>query len=387
MTTHQTHPLRPEAERVTTRGQWRVSLHRDVFALQDLFIHFERWGELTAFQSFGWVSTLAAAVRASGRGEPLFLVVDRDDFGPMLLLPLVRQRQRNLSRVTFLDFGVSDYNAPLLMPHAPLHPSETYELWRAIRAALPASDLVFFDKMPIAVGRQDNPIVRLDGAERMALTSAAIRLGRPWAEHRATLWCPKFRTDLDGKWRRLKKRADCRLEVAAGLRIEEIFDALVEQRRERFEVLGRHNILIDPVWRGFYRDLLDLEPPHDVARLFALRIDGEVIATLYGIVHGKAFHALLPTFRDGSWRNYSPGMQLFSLVMDWSIEQGLDVFDFTIGAERYKSQFGVTTFPLAEYVSASTAVGLPVMAAARGRAFVRSRPRLAAALKRVAGRP
>ena len=67
------------------------------------------------------------------------------------MLPLFAHRSGPLRVVRFADAGVSDYNAPVLGPDAPVDPAGAKALWKAIQTALGDADLVNFTKMPTEV--------------------------------------------------------------------------------------------------------------------------------------------------------------------------------------------------------------------------------------------
>src|SRR5450759_3425056 len=61
-----------------------------------------------------WHDTIGAARRT----QALFVaIVDAED-RPLMLLPLGIERRHGLRALTFLDGGVSDYNAPIVFPVA-----------------------------------------------------------------------------------------------------------------------------------------------------------------------------------------------------------------------------------------------------------------------------
>ena len=51
----------------------------------------------------------------------------------------------------------------------------------------------------------------------------------------------------------------------------------------------------------------------------------------------------MPTFAT-EWKSYSPGRLLLEYLIQWSIEQRLKVFDFTVGDEEYKKEWTRFTY-------------------------------------------
>lgn len=385
MTRQPMHPIRPAAIAARVVGDHRVTLHRGYAGLDEVWLDLARGGAGTVFQSPPWLLAFERAVTRDGRAETLSIVVDAVDGGrPVMALPLVRHHDRGLVAISFPDLAVADYGAPIIVPGA-LPAGEAFRaIWRVIVAMLRPADVLCFDKMPIEIAAGvANPLARLPEARRITLTASGVALGRPWSAARATLMSRPFLEDLDSKARRLAKRAPTRFRAVSDRDdIDRVFDALVAQRAARFAQIGAVDILADPVWRGFYRDLAR-DGAATGTRLFTLDVDGRPAATLLGFASRGTFHCMLPTFEQGTWKNYSPGLLAILSTMEWAAEQGFHTFDFTIGAERYKAEFGVSHRPMAELVVALSARALPRVAVARGRAFVRVRPRLASVARRL----
>ena len=67
-----------------------------------------------------------------------------------------------------------------------------------------------------------------------------------------------------------------------------------------------------------------------------MKLDGKVLSTHLGFYDNTIFYYVLPTFDLGPYEKYSPGRVLLQYLLQWSIDHGLFVFDFTVGDESYK---------------------------------------------------
>ena len=79
----------------------------------------------------------------------------------VLLLPLVKHREKGLSVISFADFGVADYNAPLIDPDHTFDPRATKALMQDIRKSLPSADLLKLEKIPELINKIKNPLCSL----------------------------------------------------------------------------------------------------------------------------------------------------------------------------------------------------------------------------------
>src|SRR3954452_4945743 len=72
----------------------------------------------------------------------------------------VHQAEMGLVVIEFADFGVTDYNAPLVSPALTLNAAQAQELWDDICHSLPAADIVLFDKVPETILGRSVPLVQ-----------------------------------------------------------------------------------------------------------------------------------------------------------------------------------------------------------------------------------
>ena len=103
-----------------------------------------------------WLHTIGAA-----RGTvPCFIVVKNEWGEPWLALALGIERRFGVRLLTFLDGGVNDYNAPLILSVRPSAISlGISDLVRQLCGVIPAFDVALFDKMPAEVLGRPNPLV------------------------------------------------------------------------------------------------------------------------------------------------------------------------------------------------------------------------------------
>jgi CelD/BcsL family acetyltransferase involved in cellulose biosynthesis len=214
------------------------------------------------------------------------------------------------------------------------------ELWQRILHALPPADVVRFEKMPAAFSGAANPLHTLDDTRSMSIESwhVALPKTRPEYDNRLT---STFLKELRRKGRRVDGRGKSAL-VHAGDSDEalRIFDALARMRTERFAELGRDNVLAVPALRAFYEAVIVESWSEGFTSLDALEVDGEIVAALFALRHAGTYSLLLSAFLGGEWKSASPGNVVLDRMATHLIESGVRVFDFTIGNENYKRDFG-----------------------------------------------
>src|SRR6185369_16878767 len=83
----------------------------------------------------------------------------------------------------------------------------------------------------------------------------------------------------------------------------------------------------------FHRDAASALLSHDALRLYGLRLDARIIASLYAFHHGRCTYYYLSGF-DPEFRQYSPGTILVAHAIHEAIGEGDVAFDFLRGREE-----------------------------------------------------
>lgn len=359
---HVTGAVRPVSQTpAVERRAHVVRLLRSLDEAVALWRQLQADGRSSVFQRVeafeAWAQTIAPA-----HGAEWFVaaVLDGTTHAPLMLLPLTRVRHGGLTFIEAADLGVCDFNGPVAAMRFQPSLCEMKAIWAEIRGLLPAADILRLTKMPDEIGGLPNPLLQLRAAHKIKLSNFKTPLQtdeQPWS----FLSLPeKLRADLSARMRKLSKRGTVEFRVAeTSAEANRYFDAMVSQRAARCSAMGRSNILDCPAHQRFYRRLLTLGSVAGLGCIQALLLDGEVIATGYGLLGQQGFAMIFPTFRAEGLRNYSPGMLLFVESMQWASRKGLAYYDFTIGGEEFKLTLGAQEFPLFEHLEALSLRGLP----------------------------
>lgn len=359
---------------LSSSGRFQVDLCHDLALIDDDWRTLEQHGLCTAFQTRAWLHPFYRVV-APGLGlRPAFLrVTDADNGAPMLLFPLVQKRCLGVSVLQYADAGVSDYNAPLVAHGFQPSDAEWAALWRTLMAWPGLGTVFHMQKAPLAIGGRGNPLLASGEAfARMGFNAWGLALPATMAAYEASAFTASFSKDLAMRQRRLGRKGAVVFALAETPEARRAaFDALVEQRRQRFFETGRTNVLDDALFRRFY-EAASVESPGEVVRLFTVQVDGTIVAVLLALDHGGARHVVMPTFAAGEWRNCSPGNLLIRMSIERSIAEGLRYFDFTIGDEAYKASFGARAEPMFTLMRPLTPLGHAVAGARSGARLVRA---------------
>lgn len=382
---------RPQARRTSfaRASAWRVTL------LEDWGLAAPRWqaareagAVATAFQLAEWLESFYAAIQCDAGLEPLIAwIEDRESGAFAMALPLLRYRKGSAVRIGFADLGMSDFNAPLLGPAAPQTHREALAAWKALRAALPSTDLVQFDKMPPRVEGRINPLALVGGVRSSAVNGNLVDTGADFEAWRGSL--PRVvRKELQRSWRVFNRRPGVSFELVEdpqeGLRV---LAAMEVQQRARLAELGEPYKLGDRVPATLYRNVLAQHLASGFAALGVLKAQGEVVAGLLGIREGDTLVLIRLTHAGQEWSNCSPGRLVISRMMTAMHARGVHRFDLSIGNFVYKRRFGAVRQRLVDVSAPHSLRGVPAHLRLIAGALLRRYPKLRRDVRRMLGKP
>jgi CelD/BcsL family acetyltransferase involved in cellulose biosynthesis len=99
------------------------------------------------------------------------------------------------------------------------------------------------------------------------------------------------------------------------------------------------------------------------ARTECLTVSGEVVAVQFGLVQRGTYMMLMLGADIERFGRTSPGILALENSMRAAVEDGEQIYDFTIGDHPYKQQFGAQAMPLYEWHRGQTIVGRAVVPA------------------------
>jgi len=308
--------------------------------VREAWLALQGGGHCTLFTSYEWLSSWYRFV-ARARGIEALIVVGRIDDEPIFLLPLMITRRAGglLTVGRFLG---------------DCHGNQNSGLWRcdvlagingpSVREALIALgrergiDLFDLKYIPATLVERAHPLVGACATESLNCVHTFPITGDFDTVYR-TRRSASARKKLRTKERKLAQEGQVDFVQARDAETAHRFlDALIAQRSAREATQGIPNVFRSDDLQAFLRDQLDtaLAAGSERMMIYALTVDGRICATyLCGLRFGR-FHAYTNSI-DEAFATFSPGDLLLSRVIEDACVRGAEVFDFGLGAERYKT--------------------------------------------------
>jgi CelD/BcsL family acetyltransferase involved in cellulose biosynthesis len=83
---------------------------------------------------------------------------------------------------------------------------------------------------------------------------------------------------------------------------------------------------------------------HGILRLYALRLNGQIVASYHGFRRGERAYYYLGGF-DPEWKRFGVGNLIIDHAMGEAATEGAKVFNFLRGRESYKYRWGAKDDP------------------------------------------
>jgi CelD/BcsL family acetyltransferase involved in cellulose biosynthesis len=294
----------------------------------------------TPFQSPAW---LIPWWKHIGEGSLLTLALRRASGELAAIVPwYVRSNDSGEREVLLLGAGTTDYLEGVFSPAEPLCAAAAAFGYLERRREL-------WDVVDLQQLRAGSPLLWAQVAaswdDRSADGEACPTLRLPdAAEGLAGVVPARMLQNLHYYRRRAERVGALRFECATPETLQSLFDAHVQLHRARWSKRAEPGVLDRESVQAAHRASLPQLFALGVLRLYALRLDGRIIATLQGFIdpptaQERRFYYYLGGF-DPELERLSPGTLLIGHAVQRAIEERCTIFDFLRGEEAYKYLWG-----------------------------------------------
>jgi CelD/BcsL family acetyltransferase involved in cellulose biosynthesis len=290
----------------------------------------------TPFQSPAW---LIPWWRHFGQGQLLVLCARQS--GELVgLLPLYVLEEPPVRKLLPLGIGNSDWLDAIFAPGREREIAAAFLSAIARRAdRFDVCDLQplperspLFDADPAGMADERN---RLDACPALRLPpDGALETGLPRA----------MRQNLRYYRRRAEKVGQLRFEAAEPDSLGELLDGLYALHGARWRRQGLPGVLASEAVQGFHAQAAPSLMALGALRLYALRLDGRIVAALYGLMAKERFHHYIAGF-DPDLRELGLGTLVIGHALREAAREGAREFDFLRGREAYKYRWGAQDRP------------------------------------------
>lgn len=339
-------------------------------------------------QDFGFIRLWTEAFGVAEADQ--FYVAAYDGEAPVALMVLQRRWSRGVRVLSWFPGAHVGCGAPIIDTArvAAMAPARRRRLWLDMLRGIGGADLVYLKSVPqLLVG----------GADLFAELGQSIAADTLYRAHFAS-FDDADRTQRNKSRRKHDRQQGEKLEALGTVSFEELgngpqavtaLDTMFRQRAARFREMGVFNPFDVPAVRKFYDDSVR-EGSGVAVKLHLLRLNGEIVAMRYSIVHGERLFCLISSMsEDAALRPGSPGKQCLLRVMQSMFGEGFTVFDMGEGFTDEKRHWCNEQIPVRHHYVPITRRGALAASVHRGaqvaKARIKSEPRLLELAKRARG--
>ena len=321
------------------------------------------WQELESkahnycFQNYSWFENWFTKFRSKNKKFSPCIVIVSVDSKILYIFPFEIKKTFNIKILQWAGGRHADYCAPILIKDFHIKKNDFLILWKKVVNLIPDIDLIYFNKQPEFIEEIKNPFVEfLDNYEDSIVYSAL--LPKTWEEYTSTVLKKNFYTQNLRKERLLKNLGDVQFNIVTNQDEKKILvGKLIQQKNTRLKSLRINNIF-GPKDLDFYSSFENYDLETMKTHLCSLTLNNELIAIHWGIIYKNRFYYLLLSMKEENLGKYSPGRLLISSMIQWSIENKIRVFDFTLGGEEYKKNWSNNKSGLFNHLKLNNIKGL-----------------------------
>ena len=281
-------------------------------------------------QSIDFTRLWAKALDIPERDQ--YYVVAHQDGAPVALVPLQRRWDKGARVLSWFPGPHVGCNAPVVdvARLLAMSPDQRRTLWIRLLRGIAGADVVYMKSVPQLI---------VDGVDLFAELGQSIE-----AE---TLYRAAFtsfeeadKTQRNKSRRKHDRQQGDKLEAKGEVSFGEvhngpaalaILETMFQQRAARFREMGVFDPFAIPKVREFYDSTARTESGVAV-KLHVLKLNGDIVAIRYNIVHGDRLFCLISSMSDDPRiQNGSPGKQCLLRVMQTVYADGFRVFDMGEG--------------------------------------------------------
>ena len=355
-------------------SEWppRFAVHDDPAAVAETWRALAARSDCTAFQSYDWVATWQTHVGALSGTVPAIVTGTATDGRPLFLLALAIEPARGARRLTWLASEVCDYNAPILARDfaATLDADRFRALWRGVIDSLAGDPRFRFDyidlpRMPEKIGALRDPFLALkpdlhpSGAHACALTG-------DWESFYAGKRSSSTRKTARKQLKQIQKHGPVTFDDVADIaERQRTLAVLMAQKGESLARMGTENFFDRPGYRDFFRAAVANPAMCDLVHITRLCVGPAIVATSVGLSTAGTFYLILASYDGGPIAAHGPGRAHLHELLRHTLEHDYRHFDFTVGDEPYKLDWGDEPIRLFDYLSGQTLKGWALVLATR----------------------
>lgn len=319
--------------------------------LKDKWLNFEKESGFHFFQKYEFIENF---LHEQSRNCIFIILTFKDK--TLAILPLEIKKTFGLKVLQWLGTKEFDYCGPLISNFEKEGIPKTLfrDVWKKIYLEHIKTDLILLDKQLEKINDFKNPFV--DNFNNILASKIySIKLPNDYQSFLKNIANKKFINEFTrtkGKLLSENKVEFCDIEAKdTNFGISDIIKqkARILDKRKKNHILDSKMISILNKFK---------ERNSNLVKITTLKVNGELVAANLGLILKSRYYYYMPVLFSEKFNKYSPGKVLISHLIEWSIVNKIDFFDFGLGDENYKKYWSNLNENLFRYFEYTTFKGL-----------------------------
>ena len=274
--------------------------------------------------------------------QRLNIIVIFFDKEPIALFPFYVKKYFLIKILMFLGTKYSDYCNPIINPKFINYVDNQnfIEIWKEIINKVDDFDLFFFNNQLSAINNFQNPIVKYLNAKKFS-SIYLINLPSKFDFYKKSILeqNKKFHYEIHRtllKKEKLKKNHQLNFEIKilnkSDFKLEELVESKIKKLKKKKRESNLENKIVN-----LYNNLNKKD--ENKFLMATLKVDDEIISACFCIQFNNKLYYYMPIILSEKYEKYKIGKILLLEIINWCIEMNIVIFDFGLGAEKYKKYF------------------------------------------------
>ena len=338
----------------------KIEIHSSFTAtLEDIWENFEKESLNYCFQNYYWLKHWYNTTSKKNKIEIcILLILQKNKL--VMILPFYIEKEKGMKLLRWLGDEQADYMNGLFLKNHQIYEKDFLILWELIKKQIPAFDLVYFEKQPEFIDDMHNPFVRYLKANKNNISNSLVLTNSLDLFFKKNLK-KKFLADTRRRSKNLSKEGEVEFKVCDINNISEktkVTREMLSQKINRVNNLKLKNFLNQDA-QNFYLGFENSKFSNGQLHISSLNLNKKILSVHWGVVYKNIFYHLMPSISQNEFMKYAPGRLLLFNLIQWSIDNKIYKFDFTIGDEGYKRDWTKENNFLYDYVESNKLKAYP----------------------------
>lgn len=320
--------------------------------LKNFWIELEKKSDISIFQTFDWNKSWFETIGSKKRIQ-LNIVLVLFNGKPIIIFPFILKKSFGFKIISFIGGQQSDYLFPLISSILDIDFKDT---WSLVIDSLPHHDLIYLEKYTLFRSHANSNFASFLNLKEINISHSSS-LPKSIETFNLKLRS-KLKSDINRQKRRLSKLGKLEFQIITDSNeFKKLVPEMILQKRKRYKKTNVPDPFVNKDVQDFYINIIDIKSKNLIPHYSILKLDDKIIATHWGVIHKNIFYYLMPTY-SSDFMVYSPGKILLYFLIEESINQELNIFDFTIGGESYKNEWCDDSLQIFYYHQSNSHKGL-----------------------------